>query len=363
MKIVIRYQGEEEVEKPDSEESHLLQLQKRIAERKRQKELAAAQLSKESLETENATKKKKHKKGKNNNGFELNETLNSSTAGGDLDLSTSFSNGEIIKKKKERKEKAKDEDSFMEVDKDQIETKIEHLQLNGSAEVDQIEKFGKKKRSQNAEEEINKESRMEEDEGEILRPDITENQITKSTKKKKKKEKKQKEDMDISIEGLGHDDLLKAREKLTKLAEDLNESEDDSEEERQEFTILKAGKQMKGEIVKRVLPDWLANPEVVSSVLNSGPSLEEIKGEGQLDLKLIEILESQGFDKLFPIQAGLLSWLLKCNQARKKGLWARDTCVSAPTGSGNFFIYFLNSSFRDYSPSPFLSNPVSFPKI
>ena len=341
MIFLIRYEGEEPVEKPDFEENHLLQLQKRIAERKRQKELAAAQISKEPLGTEKATKKKKRKEGKNKDGFELNETQNTSIVEeigdytvDDLDSSKIFTNGGAI-------------NSFMEVDNENEIVKVEDLKLNGSIETRQTEKLKKKKkkRIKNDEEEINEESGMKEVEEESFQPDIMENQLNKSTKKKKTKEKKLEEDMEISKEGLDHDDILKARDKVTKFIEDLHESDDDSDDERQDFTILKTGKPMKGEIVKRVLPDWLRNPEVVSSVLNSGPSLEEIKKKAQLDLKLVEILESQGFDKLFPIQAGLLTWLLKCNEDRKKGLWARDTCVSAPTGSGNFFIY-SNSSFN-----------------
>ncbi|CAK9833036.1 Probable ATP-dependent RNA helicase Dbp73D [Anthophora retusa] len=48
-----------------------------------------------------------------------------------------------------------------------------------------------------------------------------------------------------------------------------------------------------------------------------------------------------GIDKLFPVQASMVSWLLKCDKDRQQGWWLRDTCVSAPTGSGKTLAYVL----------------------
>ncbi|XP_043277285.1 ATP-dependent RNA helicase DDX51 [Venturia canescens] len=107
----------------------------------------------------------------------------------------------------------------------------------------------------------------------------------------------------------------------------------------QEFMILGSGSKKKAKAVHRVLPRWLAHPEIISSDLSSGPDLEDLKGD--LDPKLVEILKSNGLVKLFPVQASIIRWLLKCNRDRRIGWWPRDTCVSAPTGSGKTLAYVL----------------------
>lgn len=98
------------------------------------------------------------------------------------------------------------------------------------------------------------------------------------------------------------------------------------------FMILGAKSQKKQRAVKRILPDWLAHPEVIPTDLSSGPSLEEL--DLVLDPNLIKVLRTNGIVKLFPVQSSIINWLNKCNKDRKMGWWPRDTCVSAPTGSG-----------------------------
>lgn len=98
------------------------------------------------------------------------------------------------------------------------------------------------------------------------------------------------------------------------------------------FVVLGTKSRKKQREVKRVLPDWLAHPEVISADLNSGPSLEEFNSI--LDAELIEVLKANDIVKLFPVQSSIIKWLHKCNMDRKLGRWLRDTCVSAPTGSG-----------------------------
>ncbi|KAK2576463.1 hypothetical protein KPH14_005794 [Odynerus spinipes] len=106
-----------------------------------------------------------------------------------------------------------------------------------------------------------------------------------------------------------------------------------------EFLILGSKSHKKKREVKRVLPDWLAHPEVISADLSSGPTLDEV--DSILNPKLIEILKGNGIDKLFPVQANMLTWLTKCEKDRRLGWWPRDTCVSAPTGSGKTLAYVL----------------------
>lgn len=99
-----------------------------------------------------------------------------------------------------------------------------------------------------------------------------------------------------------------------------------------DFIVLGAKSKQRKREVKRVLPEWLANPSIISMDLNSGPSIEQLVPV--LDSKLIEVLKVNGIDKLFPVQASMVTWLLDCNKDRQQGWWLRDTCVSAPTGSG-----------------------------
>ncbi|XP_072750506.1 probable ATP-dependent RNA helicase Dbp73D [Anoplolepis gracilipes] len=105
------------------------------------------------------------------------------------------------------------------------------------------------------------------------------------------------------------------------------------------FVVLGTKSRKKQREVKRVLPDWLAHPEVISADLNSGPNLEELNSV--IDDKLIEVLKANGIVKLFPVQSSVIKWLHKCNMDRKLGRWLRDTCVSAPTGSGKTLAYVL----------------------
>lgn len=276
-------------------------------------------------------KKKKKKKDKNDSG--LNGSL---THEDSIEKHEDFSS-DVPKKKKASHKK---EDSLMEVDKkEDVSQEMTNLHSNGlaeSTETGKLSKKKKKKRTNDIDQIINNlmpdfnDLKMEVDDSMIEVNDEgnpesneTEIQLSKSIKKKKKKNKDKNENIN---------------EESTNLENNLDKSNGTLEDVSKNFTILKAGKQAKSETVKRVLPDWLANPEVVSSNLNSGPSLDEIVEKGKLDLKIIENLKSQGFTKLFPVQERLLSWLLQCNENRKKGLWSRDTCVSAPTGSGNYLM-------------------------
>lgn len=160
---------------------------------------------------------------------------------------------------------------------------------------------------------------------------------TKIDKVSRKKKRKHSEDHST----------IQENEKLDEIDDNLsNEEKNDDNENRKEkktpqnsFTILGAKPQKKKREVKRVLPDWLVHPEIVSVDLNSGPSLEEF--DSILEAKLIEILKANDIAKLFPVQSSVIKWLHKCSMDRKLGWWVRDTCVSAPTGSGKTLAYVL----------------------
>lgn len=148
-----------------------------------------------------------------------------------------------------------------------------------------------------------------------------------STKKKRKRK-------DIEQE---NEELEEKNKNLANEKEDNTNTANTTEKKvslQNNFVVLGTKSRKKQREVKRVLPDWLAHPEIISADLNSGPSLEEL--DSILDAKLIEVLKANGIVKLFPVQSNVIKWLHKCNMDRKLGRWLRDTCVSAPTGSGKY---------------------------
>lgn len=161
-------------------------------------------------------------------------------------------------------------------------------------------------------------------------------QIVESAKVSTKKKKKKRKDIESEHHPATIDKNIDLEEEDKDLVEKNNVDGDTTKEipSQSNFTVLGARTRKKQREVKRVLPDWLAHPKVISADLNSGPTLEE--SESILDAKLMEILRTNGIDKLFPVQFGVIKWLHKCMMDRKLGWWPRDTCVSAPTGSGEY---------------------------
>lgn len=158
-----------------------------------------------------------------------------------------------------------------------------------------------------------------------------------STKKKKKKKDIESEHHSTTI-----DENIDLEERDKNLIENNNVDGDITKKEmpsQSNFIVLGARARKKQREVKRVLPDWLVHPEVISADLNSGPTLEE--SESILDAKLVEILRTNGIVKLFPVQSSIMKWLHKCMMDRKQGWWPRDTCVSAPTGSGKYLMIMI----------------------
>lgn len=154
--------------------------------------------------------------------------------------------------------------------------------------------------------------------------------------KKKKKKKKNVDDLENNVNYEGTEgDNKELQEVVTNDEKNmlLNKSADvNNVQEQSDFMVLGVKNKRKKYEVKRVLPEWLANPNIISNDLNDGPSLESLNSV--LDAKLIQVLKANGINKLFPVQASMITWLLKCNEDKQKGWWLRDTCVSAPTGSG-----------------------------
>ncbi|XP_003701020.2 putative ATP-dependent RNA helicase Dbp73D [Megachile rotundata] len=158
---------------------------------------------------------------------------------------------------------------------------------------------------------------------------------------KKKKKKKKERNLDDTKNDINGESIEADVEKLaiTNIDNQNDQSVNVNSEKKTDFMVLGVKHDKKKQEVKRVLPDWLANPNIISNDLNDGPSLESLNSV--LDTKLIQILKTNGINKLFPVQASMISWLLKCNEDKQQGWWLRDTCVSAPTGSGKTLAYVL----------------------
>ncbi|XP_038126436.1 ATP-dependent RNA helicase DDX51 [Cyprinodon tularosa] len=88
--------------------------------------------------------------------------------------------------------------------------------------------------------------------------------------------------------------------------------------------------------VKRVLPQWLAEPDVIDRDIRC--NLLPISALSGLSAQLLNKLEANGIQSFFPVQAEVIPAIL---DGAKHGLLMgrgghrpRDICVSAPTGSG-----------------------------
>ncbi|XP_071877309.1 uncharacterized protein [Bombus fervidus] len=178
-------------------------------------------------------------------------------------------------------------------------------------------------------------------------------ELRKNKKKRKYSEGSSNETIKTADKTLQSENTDNQDNEIPNKSSDPNETQEKISGQNSDFIILGVKNKRREREVKRTLPEWLANPEVISIDLNSGPTLDDMNSI--LDSKLIEALRANGINKLFPVQASMVSWLSKCNKDRQQKWWLRDTCVSAPTGSGTNIqvIYsklkYLHSSFDTLS--------------
>lgn len=209
------------------------------------------------------------------------------------------------------------------------------IKKNNSQNLQELNHKKKKKKTKNFNEAYVENIKL--NENSIINDDEQKRKNSDQDHKKKKKKRKnvhneenyEKNDKTLYAENTYNEDSSKISNNS------INEIQ---KEQQTNFIVLGEKSRHKSYKVKRILPEWLTNPRIISVDLDSGPSLEELNSI--LDLKLIEVLKTNGINKLFPVQASMISWLLKCNEDRQQKWWLRDTCVSAPTGSG-MNIYYL----------------------
>ncbi|XP_051508423.1 ATP-dependent RNA helicase DDX51 [Myxocyprinus asiaticus] len=109
------------------------------------------------------------------------------------------------------------------------------------------------------------------------------------------------------------------------------------------FQILGGFKKKTVEKVKRVLPQWLAQPDVVQRDIKSHlVPIHELRG---ISPKLLKKLEANGIKSFFPVQAEVIPAILGSVSSGllvgPGGYRPRDICVSAPTGSGKTLTFVL----------------------
>ncbi|KAL3842176.1 hypothetical protein ACJMK2_020218 [Sinanodonta woodiana] len=129
--------------------------------------------------------------------------------------------------------------------------------------------------------------------------------------------------------------------------EDKDGDQADEETEQKDevggFTVLGEIRRKKKQKVQRVLPEWLAKPNIIGSDLRNLTLLvTEMKG---LDQDLVEKLQKNNITHFFPVQVQILPVMLESCQygfhVGRAGYRPNDLCVSAPTGSGKTLAFVL----------------------
>uniref|UniRef100_A0AAQ5ZUX4 ATP-dependent RNA helicase n=1 Tax=Amphiprion ocellaris TaxID=80972 RepID=A0AAQ5ZUX4_AMPOC len=118
------------------------------------------------------------------------------------------------------------------------------------------------------------------------------------------------------------------------------EAEKDSPEQNSQKTSAPTGFTVLGGFeskpVHRVLPQWLAEPDVIHrDIKNNLVPISNISG---ISAQLLKKLQNNGILHFFPVQAEVIPAILESAQQGlligRGGYKPRDICVSAPTGSG-----------------------------
>ncbi|XP_031426072.1 ATP-dependent RNA helicase DDX51 isoform X2 [Clupea harengus] len=189
-------------------------------------------------------------------------------------------------------------------------------------------------------------NKTEEDEKEVKRkrkePEDTE-ELSKVKKSKKKSSPLKTETEDQTAAKEISSEVESSTEAKQQSSKDKNESEihaDISAEPKSSsqpgFPILGGFEKKTVQKVHRVLPQWLAQPDVIQKDIKS--NLVPVSLVPGICPKLMKRLEKNGIHNLFPVQAEVIPAVLEgvCHGLLmgRGGYRPRDICVSAPTGSG-----------------------------
>lgn len=109
------------------------------------------------------------------------------------------------------------------------------------------------------------------------------------------------------------------------------------------FTVLGGFEIQPVPKVHRVLPQWLAQPDVIHRDIKS--NLVPISDIPGLSAQLVKKLQMNGIQHLFPVQTEVIPAIIESAQqgllTGRGGYKPRDICVSAPTGSGKTLAFVI----------------------
>ncbi|XP_041832070.1 ATP-dependent RNA helicase DDX51 isoform X2 [Melanotaenia boesemani] len=165
--------------------------------------------------------------------------------------------------------------------------------------------------------------------------------------------KKQKKKKGTNEESKSSDRVFPVSKTDGQKDKDGNESEEaakDSPKPGSEDTSLSAGFTVLGgfenkpvQKVHRVLPQWLAEPNVIHKEIKS--HLVPISDVPGVCAQMLKNLENNGIHHFFPVQAEIIPAILESAQhgllIGRGGYRPRDICVSSPTGSGKTFSFVI----------------------
>ncbi|XP_034755801.1 ATP-dependent RNA helicase DDX51 [Etheostoma cragini] len=109
------------------------------------------------------------------------------------------------------------------------------------------------------------------------------------------------------------------------------------------YTLLGGFENRPVQKVDRVLPQWLAQPDVIHRDIKG--NLVPISAIPELSPLLVKKLQNNGVQHLFPVQAEVIPAILESARQGlligRGGYKPRDICVSAPTGSGKTLAFVI----------------------
>ncbi|XP_056219138.1 ATP-dependent RNA helicase DDX51 isoform X1 [Seriola aureovittata] len=184
----------------------------------------------------------------------------------------------------------------------------------------------------------------------------SENNIETVKDKKKKKKKganerlKQKNQSGGSVEGLSDSPVTGSDGSEDTGGEEEAEADNDPPKQPPEktsaptgFTVMGGFENKPVQKVHRVLPQWLAQPDVIHRDIKS--NLVPVSDISGLCAGLVKKLQNNGIQHFFPVQAEVIPAILESTQQGlligRGGYKPRDICVSAPTGSGKTLAFVL----------------------
>ncbi|KAI5622032.1 ATP-dependent RNA helicase DDX51 [Silurus asotus] len=194
-----------------------------------------------------------------------------------------------------------------------------------------------KRKVEQQEEEKPKRKKKKKEESIIERDDVNDTPAEDtdlSTKKKKKKKDKK---------GSG----TQEEEQQTAIDEPENQKAADTQPEppnaSSSFQVLGGFKSKAAQKVQRVLPKWLAEPDMIErDITNHLIPISDVPGICPL---LSKKLQANGIQNFFPVQAEVIPAILESVKSGlligQGGYRPRDICVSAPTGSGKTLAFVI----------------------